>query len=250
MSFGMGSSKGSSTSEGYGYNMSDAGSFNQSYVDPQQQAGMDQVRTGAMNQANQDNGVLAAQGRGQDSMNQIAGAQGQMANMAQTGGMAAQFAGGNQELQNRQISDLGTSMGNFFNEQLAPGIRGSAVAAGGMGGGRQQLAMGQAAGDVAEQYQQGVTGIMSNNYGMQQQAAFQADQNKMGAAGMQSSLAGMMSNLGMNDVNMNWSNLQNLQGLMGSPTVLNSGGSQAYSQSENTTSANSVSKSRNFSIGI
>ena len=163
-----------------------------------------------------------------------------------------QFTQPNNALVQRQIGDLGTQMGKFFNEQLMPGITGSAVSAGGFGGGRNQLAVGQAAGNVADAYSQGVTGIMGNAYNQAIGAAGMQANNMIGAQGAINQTGQGLTNLGLANLNSQWAPLQNFQGLLGAPITLGSsyGYSAANSQSENITSASSKASSKQFSLSF
>lgn len=66
----------------------------------------------------------------------------------------------------RQIQAQGRSLqsglGEMFREELNPAIRGNAIAAGGFGGGRQGVAQGQAVGELADAYTQGLGDITAN----------------------------------------------------------------------------------------
>ncbi len=246
MSFGMGSSSNQSTSEGYGYNISNAGASQN--IAAGQQPHLDQLYNQANTMGQANPGANALQAGNTQSMGMIGQAQGALGGIAQTGGASAQFMDTNRQLESRQIADLGTNLGNFFNQQLMPGLQGAAVGVGAVGGGRQQLAQGQAAGQVAQQYQQGVTDIMANSQASRQQAAGQVDSNMMGASQGIGQLSGMMNNLGLSNMNANWAGLENFAGLLGSPTILSN--SFASSQSENITSAQASGKSSQFSIGF
>lgn len=250
MSLGASSSKGSSSSEGYGYNLSSAQSGSQQQIAGGQAGHLDDLYGRANTQSLDQTGAQTLQSQNNLSMNRAFGAQSQLGTMAQTGGASAGFLDTNRELESRQIADLGTNLGNFFNEQLMPGIQGNAVGVGALGGGRQQLAQGQAAGQVAQQYQQGVTGIMANSQQARQQAAGQVDANVLGASQGIGQLGGMINNLGMSNMNADWAGLNNFAGLLGSPTVLSNSFSVGSSQSENQTSAQANNKSSSFSIGF
>lgn len=80
-----------------------------------------------------------------------------------------------------QSRSLKTGLSNLFAEELNPAIRGNAIAAGGFGGGRQGVAQGQAVGQIADSYREGLGDIVA---GANAQAA--------GAAG---GYADIMSNI-------------------------------------------------------
>lgn len=257
MGFSSGSSSSDSQSYGYGYNLSDAvssGESTQSIYGPQAQ-GLNQMYAQggtALSRANNSGfaNSMANNARGDirgNNMNQAA-----MNQIAQGRGPMDQFTNPNNALVQRQLGDLGREMGDFFNEQLMPGIQGNAVAMGGLGGGRNQVAQAQAAGQVADAYSSGATGIMSNAYNQAQNASAIQAQNMMGAAGMSNDLAMANQNLGMAGLNSFFAPLQAYQGLLGAPTVLGNSfnQSQASQTSENITSATASSKSSNFGMSF
>ena len=110
-----------------------------------------------------------------------------------------------------QIQGLGADMGNFYQNQILPGIASSAGLNGQFGGSRQSVAAGMAGQDLARQFQQGATTLRSNAYdsGMQ---------NMMG-----------LYNLGMQPYQAQWAPFAQYANLLGAPTVLGGGGSSGGS---------------------
>lgn len=102
----------------------------------------------------------------------------------------------------QQIAGFGQDLGNFFQNQVLPGIQSSAGIAGQFGGSRQGVAAGLAGQDLINQFSRGATDIRSNAYG-------QTMQNLPN-----------LFNIGMSPYTMNWMPMQNLGNLIGPPTVL------------------------------
>lgn len=241
MGFDFGMSKSKTTSASGSYQNRDAQSTN---TTNQNVWGMQQPFFGDLFAAGQN----AMQGFDPNSfigqnMQGVSNLQGGMTalnNMANTGGAIAGFANPNNQLVQDQIGNLGQSLGDFFQNQLNPAIMGNSVAAGGLGGGRQQVAQGQAAGEMGQAFQQGVTDIQANAYGQAQNAAMMQDQNRLQSVNQMSGVAGMMNNLGMSSMQAPWLGMQNMAGLLGNPLAL----TDSYSQSTDTSRANQWSLSQ------
>ena len=239
MAFGFNTSKQSSTSQ----STSDA--FNRSQQDIwgmqtpffQQMYGMG---SGLLGQ--QQNVGGAAQGMVNQFMPGIMQGFGGLGNIAQTGGPVGMYANAMNPFSGQQVQQFGQQLGDFFNQQLLPGIAGNAVAAGQLGGGRQGVAQGMAAQDMLQQFQQGATGIMNNAYNTGANAANAATQAMMGAGSSLPGFAADAFNLGMSPFNAAWSPLQQMAGLLGGPTVLG--------QSEGGSSSQSTSRGRGSSLGF
>jgi len=255
MGFSSGSSQSSSQSNGYGYSLSNAISENasgQTIYGPQAAQLNNLYEKAGWASDNSWGDVASMRAQNTLAQNAIGSGMGSMGQIATGGGPLSNFTAPNNELVQRQISDLGTTMGNFFNQQLMPGITGSAVGAGGFGGGRNQVATGIAAGEVGNAYQQGVTGIMGNAYNQALGAAGMQSQNQIAAQGALNQSGQALTNLGMANLNSMWAPLQNFQGLLGAPITLGSsyGYSAANQQSENITSAKSNASSKQFSLSF
>ena len=117
----------------------------------------------------------------------------------------AGLATGGQDYSQGMIDNLSQNLGRFYQEQLLPGIRGNAVNAGGLGGARQQLAQGTAAGRVADAFGQGVNNINFQQQGVQNQAAQNYAGIQTGAAGtyggLQNAAAGTYGDLQAQGIN-------------------------------------------------
>ena len=162
----------------------------------------------------------------------INAAMGSMGNMAQGGGPLQQFTNPNNGLISQQLGMLGSSLGDMFNNTVMPGLTSQANSAGGLGGSRHQLGIGQAAGNMFDQFQQGATSIMGNAYNQAANSAGQLQQSMMGAAGAMPGMGGDIFNLGMSPFNAAWAPLQNQAGLLGGPTVLGQGQSSAQGKNQ------------------
>ena len=142
---------------------------------------------------------------GQGSLDQAGGALGQsqmalqrLANPDQTDPLMGMYA---------------NQIGQQFNEQIAPGIRGDAMLGGNRGGSRQGIGLGLAGARAGQQLQD----FGAQLWGQQQQNALQAAQGLQGVAGGYGQLSGQQ---GMAP----WQNLQQYAGLIGGPAFQNLGG--------------------------
>jgi hypothetical protein len=237
---------------GFNYNQSNSSSKNQSTASGSSATNVWGEQSPFLQSLyNQGAGILGQQqGAGQAAQGQVdqfmpgvqQGFQG-MQGIGQTGGPIGQFADPNNSMVNQQIGNLGQQLGDFFNNQLMPGIAGQAVDVGGFGGARQGVAQGAAAGHVAQQFQQGSTDLMANAYGNAQNAAGQQTQAMLGANSALGGMAGDAFNLGMSPYNAAWGPLQQQAGLLGGPAML----SQSQQQSQGTGST--TGKKFEFGIG-
>jgi len=143
--------------------------------------------------------------------------------------------------QDPAVSAYATNLGQQFQEQFLPGLRGDAALAGGLGGSRQQI--GQALG--AQRAMQTLGDFSAQTYAGQQERALQAAQGiGQNALGFQNAAT---AGMGMADFarSMPWYNLSQFQGLLGAPVMRDLGG---YSTS--TSSGKSKSGSFNFNAGL
>ena len=145
----------------------------------------------------------------------------------QAGGALGQSQQALQRLANPQQTDplmglYANQIGQQFNEQIAPGIRGDAMLGGNRGGSRQGIGLGLAGARAGQQLQD----FGAQLWGQQQQNALQAAQGLQGVAGGYGQLSGQQ---GMAP----WQNLQQYAGLIGGPAFQNLGG---YSKSQGTSS--------------
>lgn len=129
-----------------------------------------------------------------------------------------QRAQGGSPYLDQQISGLGADLGQFYRQQLLPGIASQAGLAGQFGGSRQGIAAGMAGQEVARQFAQGATNLRQADYGQGLQAA-----GMLG--GLSNDYLGQMGNIygmGMNPYMAPWMPLMNFSQIVGAPTVLGS----------------------------
>lgn len=220
-----------------------------SFVDPAQAPFLNSIRTQGqglqqnlqpgLNQfSSQQLGGLFQQGQQQN--------QGQFDLSAQVGSDAGiqgnlntlnNFSNGN-ALQG-QISNLGQNLGQFFNEQLLPGINQTSQLAGqGIGSGRNSVARGQATRDTLNAFSRGSADLEAQ-FGQQQigaaQAGIQGGLNQFNTqAGINqqgiNNLQGM-AGLGLSQFTAPFAGLQQQNALVGPPTIF--GDQNAASKSTN-----------------
>ena len=181
--------------------------------------------------------------------------------MSQIGGDAGtaflqdRLTGGNEVLQ-QQIDLLGEDVGQFFNEQLLPGITSDAVAGGQLGGGRQGVAQGRAIQEAGNQFTRGATALRAGDITARDAAAGTLAGNTV--AGAQVGLQGLGGLAGIADMGFSagLSPYERLAGILGGPTVLGSSQStaadfaRAMSDSYSQSTASSTSRGRSFDIGF
>lgn len=136
-----------------------------------------------------------------------------------------------------QTSSLKSGLGSLFRDEINPALETSAIAAGGLGGGRQGVAQGVATGQLADAFTQGVGDIVAGANNTAIGAAGQLPQLSQGW--LQSVLAGQTGGL---DV------MGRLASILGSPTILNR--STSGGQSLATTGSSTKSGGKNFSLGF
>jgi hypothetical protein len=227
MGMSGGTSSQSSDSNSYGYNQSLAQSM-QNVWGPQGQA-LESLFGQAGNLQRQQQGTVP--GAAQRLGNQV--------NPAANFGLEQmrQFANPNSALAQRQTALLGESVGKEFGRSVLPQIQSGAGLGGNIGGSRQALAQGVAAGDAAQAISSGATDFFANAYNQAQ-----------GAAGALPGMAGQVFNLGMQPFQAQWAPMTALSGILGGPTVLNR--SQAMNQGEDWAQSQSRGKSRQFGFNL
>ncbi len=163
-----------------------------------------------------------------------------------------------------QIEALSSDLGRFFNEQIMPGIRGSAVAAGALGGGREGVASGLAGREVMTALAREAANLRARDQQQRDQAAVELMGGRTAreatAAGFLPQLGGV-SQMGFGAELSPWTQLLSA---MGGPTTLTTGeqGSQDFARqlsesfgiSEDVANSlmtmTSTSKSKGFKLGI
>jgi hypothetical protein len=175
----------------------------------------------------------------------LMGQQGNMQGVAQNvlkgamgGGALGQYAQPNNQLAAQQLQDYSSQVGQNFNREILPGIRGQAGRTGNMGGSRAALAQGVAAGDAASAIAQQGRGLYADQYGIGAQAAAHLPQ-----------AISQMYNLGMAPYSAAWAPLSSAAGIFGGPTVLSTGQTQAFGEDWNRGTQKGTKPSWGFSLG-
>lgn len=130
--------------------------------------------------------------------------------------------------QDPAVAAYAQNLGQQFNEQFLPGLKGEAALAGGLGGSRQQI--GSALG--AQRAMQTLGDFTAQTYSGQQERALQA------AQGIGANASGFQNNAQMQTAiadfarSMPWYSLQQFKGLLGAPVMRDLGGkTSGYSSS-------------------
>ena len=236
-------------SQGGGISRQNANSF----VDPAQAPFLQSIRSqgqaiqqgqqGALNQfASEGLGGLFNQGQQQnqglfDLAGQVGTDQFSQDQLASLGNFS------NRNALQGQIGNLGENLGQFFNEQLLPGIDQTSQLAGqGVGSGRNSVARGQATRDTLNAFSRGASDLEAQ-FGQQQigaaQAALGGQQSQFalqGALGQQGiGNLGQLGALGLSQFAAPFTGLASQSALVGPPTVLDTSSGKAvdFSHSSN-----------------
>lgn len=187
---------------------------------------------------------------------------------------------GDTSARDAQLEVLRSGLGDFFNEQLMPGITSTGVATGTLGGSRDAVARAQAAKAVAGQYSTGAASILASDQAQRDSAAGKLGDLTLGGAATGLTALDSLFGLAQGGELAGLAPYQALAAIMGGPTVLGSSqstdvaraisesfgqqGSQSYgfdfgtarSRSSSDASASEISssssnaKSKNFMLGI
>ena len=127
------------------------------------------------------------------------------------------------------IAALGEDLGQFFNEQLLPGITSEAVGGGQLGGGRQGVAQGKAIESVGREFRRGSLDIRNQDLRERTEAARTLSAQRLSAS--QAGLTGAQQQFDLaNAATLTpFSPFLTLAEILGTPTVL--GESQSTSES-------------------
>jgi hypothetical protein len=202
------------------------------------------AQAGAMNNSG------AQQGLGYNAYNQAQGLNQAGANALGGANMAGAFGTLNR-LQNPGMDPMmgayAQQVGQQFNEQIMPQLRGDAMVAGGFGGSRAGIAQGVAAG----QAQRNIQNFGAQLYGQNQDRAMQAAQLAGGLAGQQAQAYGQLGNNalagGQFGMGVPWYNLQQYAGLLGNPIMEDLGGT---SWQEGMSDQSSSGRGSNFRFSL
>lgn len=129
-----------------------------------------------------------------------------------------------------QITGLGEDLGQFFNQQILPGISSESIAGGGLGGARQGVAQGMAADSISRDFTRGVTDLRSADVAARDQAAATLGANRI--AGAEAGLGQLGSLAGIADFGFgaDLAPFDRLAAILGGTTVL--GESSSFSSAE------------------
>src|SRR5512139_2220617 len=176
---------------------------------------------------------------------QNAGMQQGQAGMNQAQGYMNQGAGAFGTLQQMQNPGMDPRMGVYarqlgqqFNEQILPGMRGEAIMGGGIGGSRAGIGQGLAAARMGQQLQD----FGAQLYGENQNRALQAAQLQGALGGQYAQQAMQNAQFGMN---LPWYASQQMAGILGGPIMEDLGGMGSTSAS-----GSSSGKTRGFGLNL
>lgn len=139
-----------------------------------------------------------------------------------------------------QVADLKTQLDAFFNESLLPGLTSDAASVGQLGGERDQVARGTAAGQVARAFSSGVADIYGREQAARDAAAAQLGGQTQAAGATALSYLPQQFGFAQEGATAPLTPYLALAQVLGDPTVLN------YSQGTSTAS----SKSKSFGISF
>jgi hypothetical protein len=198
---------GGSASQGYNYGAQLSQAL-QTIWGPQA-AALQNMYSGTSNLMNQQAGTI--QGAAQNAANQALPYSG----MQQLG----QYATPNNQLAQQQLSQYSSQVGQEFARNVLPQLRTGAGIGGNMGGSREALARGVAAGDASRAIAQGGTDLYAQQYGIGAQAAAQLPQAAQG-----------YYNLAMQPYQAAWAPYTAAAGIFGGPQTLS--GQQSFNLGE------------------
>ena len=135
----------------------------------------------------------------------------------------AQRSQGNNPFAQQQVSALGNSLGQFWENNLLPGIASGAEGSGGLGGTRQSVAQGLAAQGLINQFGAGAADIYANSYNQGLGAAQAGLGSQLGAAGQIPGSAEAQFNLGLAPFQAAYLPLQQLAQLIGPAFTIGKG---------------------------
>lgn len=201
---------------------------NRSFVDPLQQPFLDFLRNTGQGLVNTGGANQFAQQAGSQLYNQLAPQLGQLTSNPFLSGLQQQ-AGGNPALVQQQTDALGANLGQFWNDQIRPGIGRQFGNIGARGGSRQAVAENLNARPLLNAFQQGATEFATQDAARSLQAGVAGGgllaNGILGGAQAGNSLF----NLGMGQYTGGFAPLLAYNQIVGPPTVLDEG-SQKMSQ--------------------
>jgi hypothetical protein len=148
-----------------------------------------------------------------------------------------------------QLALLKQQLGDFFGEELLPGITDVGVSTGTFGGGREAVLRSSAAKAVAGQFSTGAAGIISGDQARRDASAAQLAQLKQGGAGAGLGALGSLLNLSSAGEFAALSPYEALASIYGGPTVLGSSESTDIAQALSDSFGVQGSQSYGFDFG-
>jgi hypothetical protein len=239
MGISGGSSSGQTSSDSYGYSQSLAQSLqrSQSSVWGGQAGALQDLYGRATNLADQQQGQVsnAANQAVRQGMPLYDQASDTLSKLAGGGGPLARYATPNNALAKQQLSQMSQQIGQNFSREILPGIRTDAGAVGGMGGSREQIAKGLAAGGAADAIARAGTDLYAQQYQTGAAAAEALSGQRQGAAAALPGIATSAYQLAMSPFQAAWSPISSLASAIGGPTLVSqsAGLSRAQTQAEN-----------------
>lgn len=265
-------SRSKSESEGFDLSYQETGSQSGSYLDQQQAAAQGQLqdRFFSPGEFARLRATPGLQGNRQEVVGDFRRAGNQLGNVTQNlrrhasqgRNMLQQFGEQANPYLQGQIRGMVQDAGQMFREQILPGIGSNAQLAGQRGSSRQGIAEGLAAQRSMQELMQGVQGLRSQAYGMQQQAAtnyanlgnqamFQGYQGQLAAAQGMGGASNQFAQTGLYAAQQPF--VIGSQ-VVGAPSVLNQSSSYGYGMGLGYDTSRSESTSRgesaNFEFGL
>lgn len=251
--FNFGTNKSSSQSSSYGYNSSFSDSLSQ--AQSQQRIAFEDIfrelYTGASGAAGKAAEMLPLfQGQAADLYSSGVGFLDKLGVGAGEDYLQSRLT--STETRDQQLGALKTGLGELFRDEINPAITSRAVAGGTLGGGRQGVAQGVAAGKLGTAYTKGAADIFASDQAAKDAAAGTLISGRNTAAGI--GLSSLPSLFSVAEGGLNAASLPyaTLAGILGGPTVLGSSSevAAALSRAFGEDFSSSSSKGKGFSFGI
>jgi hypothetical protein len=179
--------------------------------------------------------------------------------------LESRVSGGN-PLLDEQIGALGDDVSEFLNEDVLPGITSQGVAAGTLGGARNQLARSTAGRDALRTFTRGASDLRSQDMLQRDQAAQALQSGRIASAGTAFSGLPALFGVAEGGFNAGLAPYESLAGILGGPTTLTSSQatdfseatseeiaqelSRAFGEDFSRSRSSSSSKGKSFSLGF
>jgi hypothetical protein len=218
MGFNTNSQSQSSMGSGVGVNTSVGGTD----IWGQQIPGFAQLFSNAMGLQSQQSGQLpgTASGLVAGVMPQAQAGLGALSRIAGGSSPIEAYTSPNNDLARTQLGQMTDDISSNFARSILPQIRTGAGLAGGVGGSREALAQGVAAGDASRAIASAGTNLYGQQYQIGANAAAGATDARLAAGQALPGLASQVFNLGMAPMQAAWAPLQALAQILGNPAIL------------------------------